>query len=137
MIGIVVITHGNFGEGILESTKHIMKSEGNCLAINLTGRRDLNELREQIKTRLSEIDTTEGVLFLIDAMGGSPYNAVLPLLADARMEVVTGVNLPMLMSAFTNRPRLNVKDLARKVVDDGRKTMIVASPRAGKTPTAS
>jgi PTS system mannose-specific IIA component len=131
VIGIVVITHGNFGEGILESAQHIMKCEGNCLAINLTGKRDLHDLRERIRARLSEIDTSDGALFLIDAMGGSPYNATLPFLVEGRLEVVTGVNLPMLLSALTNRTRMNVNDLARKVVDDGRKTMIVASPPAG------
>ena len=133
MISIIVITHGSFGEGILESAKHIMKCEGNCLAINLTGKKDLNELRERIKARLAEVDTSDGALFLIDAMGGSPYNATLPFLVDGHMEVVTGVNLPMLMSAFTNRSRLAIKDLARKVVEDGRKTMIVASPGARST----
>lgn len=127
MIGIVIITHGTFGEGILQSAQAIMKCSGNCLAINLSGRRGLNELKNIIQGRLSELGKPEGVLVLIDAMGGTPYNATLPLVQEGKLEVVTGVNLPLLLSALTNRTRMTLKDLAHKVVEDGRKTMVVAS----------
>ncbi len=133
MVGIVVITHGNFGEGILESAKQIMKCTENCLAINLSGRRDLSELRAEIKPKLAKLDSKNGILIFIDAMGGTPYNATLPLLEEGRLEVVTGVNLPMLLSAFNNRARMNVRELANKVVEDGRKTMVVAQgPAPGR-----
>jgi len=126
MIGIVVITHGNFGEGILQSAKQIMKGGENCLAINLSGRRDLNELSEEIKNKVSALDSAEGILICIDAMGGTPYNATRCLTKEGSIHVVTGVNLPMLLSALNNRSRMNIQDLARKVVEDGRKTMVVA-----------
>ena len=59
------------------------------------------------------------------AMGGTPCNATLPLVREGQVAVVTGVNLPMLLSALTNRTRMNVESLAGKVMQDARKTIIV------------
>ncbi len=127
MIGILVLTHGPFGENLLKTASGIMNESEKIGALNLSRRLDFATLRGQVSDKLNEINADQGVLVLIDAYGGTSYNTTLPLLQTHPLSLVTGVNLPMVLSALSNRHRMDLGALARKVSDDAKKTISVLS----------
>ena len=127
MIGILVLTHGQFGEDILKTVSIIMKDTEKVTSLNLSRRLDFLTLRQQVVDKIQGLNAEGGVLVLIDAYGGTSYNTAVPLMDNQPISLVTGVNLPMLLSALTNRKRLPLKELARKIADDAKKTISVIS----------
>ena len=77
---------------------------------------------------IESLHSDEGVLVLIDAYGGTSYNTTLPLMKNYKICLVTGVNLPMVLSAFANRQRMSLLEVARKVSEDAKKTVAVMIP---------
>jgi PTS system mannose-specific IIA component len=123
MIGILILTHGPFGEDLLRTACGIMNESGSSAALNLSRRLDFATLRKRVSDAIAELKADGGVLVLIDAYGGTSYNTTLPLMSDHHINLVTGVNLPMVLSALTNRHRMTLEALARKVSEDAKKTI--------------
>lgn len=96
-------------------------------ALNLSRRSDFGTLRKKVTDMIATIGA-ESVLVLIDAYGGTSYNTTLPLMSQHKISLVTGVNLPMVLSALTNRHRMALEALAKKVSEDAKKTISVLSP---------
>jgi len=128
MIGILVLTHGPFGEDLLKTASGIMHETGLSGSLNLSRRLDFSTLRKNVAEAIEAMSTPDGVLLLIDAYGGTSYNTSLPLMKTHKIALVTGVNLPMVLSALSNRHRLDLEGLAKKVSDDAKKTISVLSP---------
>jgi PTS system mannose-specific IIA component len=128
MIGILILTHGAFGEDLLKTACGIMHEADKIGALNLSRRSDFATLRKKVSDMIETIQADQGVLVLIDAYGGTSYNTTLPLMGTHRISLVTGVNLPMVLSALTNRHRMALEALARKVSEDAKKTISVLSP---------
>ncbi|OVE77447.1 hypothetical protein BVX98_02820 [bacterium F11] len=127
MIGVLIVTHGQFGEDLLKTACAIMKETENVAALNLSRRLEFSTLRQRVVEEVNRLDRSSGVIVLTDTFGGTSYNTCIPLLKDFNLVLITGVNLPMLLSAFTNRKRLSLKDLARKISDDAKKTISIIS----------
>lgn len=127
MIGILILTHGAFGEDLLKTACGIMHESDKIAALNLSRRLDFSTLRKLVSKTIEELNADGGVLVLIDAYGGTSYNTSLPLMASYQLSLVTGVNLPMVLSALTNRHRMALDPLARKVSEDAKKTISVIS----------
>lgn len=125
MIGILILTHGAFGEDLLKTACGIMHETEKIAALNLSRRLDFATLRKRVSETISDLKAEDGVLVLIDAYGGTSYNTTLPLVKDFQISLVTGVNLPMVLSALTNRHRMALDSLARKVSEDAKKTISV------------
>lgn len=128
MIGILVLTHGPFGEDLLKTASGIMHETGLSTSLNLSRRLDFPTLRKKVADAIEQMNTPDGVLVLIDAYGGTSYNTSLPLLKTHKIALVTGVNLPMVLSALSNRHRMSLDALAKKVSEDAKKTISVLSP---------
>lgn len=128
MIGILVLTHGPFGEDLLKTASGIMHETGLFTSLNLSRRLDFPTLRKKVTDAIEQMNTADGVLVLIDAYGGTSYNTSLPLLKTHKIALVTGVNLPMVLSALSNRHRMALDGLAKKVSEDAKKTISVLSP---------
>jgi PTS system mannose-specific IIA component len=128
MIGILILTHGAFGEDLLKTACGIMHETEKLGALNLSRRSDFATLRKKVSGMISDIHAENGVLVLIDAYGGTSYNTTLPLMSEHTISLVTGVNLPMVLSALTNRHRMGLEALAKKVSEDAKKTISVLSP---------
>jgi PTS system mannose-specific IIA component len=136
MIGVVVLTHGHFGEEILRTAQEIVGRQDATLAFSVTSETGMENLGRFIDTAMVQLKTTEGVLFLVDMLGGTPCNTTLLKTKDAHAEIVTGVNLYMLISAFTHRTQLDLRALALKVAEDGKRA--IGLPKdllAKRTPT--
>jgi mannose PTS system EIIA component len=127
MIGILILTHGAFGEDLLKTACGIMHETDKAGALNLSRRSDFATLRKKVTDMIASINA-ESVLVLIDAYGGTSYNTTLPLMSLHKISLVTGVNLPMVLSALTNRHRMSLEALAKKVSEDAKKTISVLSP---------
>jgi PTS system mannose-specific IIA component len=127
MIGVLVLTHGQFGENLVKTACGIMHESDKVATLNLSRRLDFQTLRKMVSETVEGLNADGGVLVLIDAYGGTSYNTSLPLMNQYPICLVTGVNLPMVLSALTNRHRLTVDALAKKVADDAKKTISVMS----------
>ncbi len=125
MIGILVLTHGPFGEDLLKTARGIMNESEKMGALNLSRRFDFPTLRKKVSEAIHGLGAEGGVLVLIDAYGGTSYNTTLPLIGDHPISLVTGVNLPMVLSSLTNRHRMPLEPLAKKVSEDAKKTISV------------
>src|SRR5258708_38967561 len=123
MIAILILTHGPFGENLLKTACGIMNETEKLAAMNLSRRLEFPTLRKRVSDTIVELNADGGVLVLIDAYGGTSYNTTLPLMATFNISMVTGVNLPMVLSALTNRHRMQLDGLARKVSEDAKKTI--------------
>lgn len=127
MIGILILTHGAFGDDLLKTACGIMHETEKIGALNLSRRLDFPTLRKKVSDMIESIHAENGVLVLIDAYGGTSYNTTLPLMKIYPISLVTGVNLPMVLSSLTNRHRMSLEALAKKVSEDAKKTISVLS----------
>jgi PTS system mannose-specific IIA component len=123
MIGIVVITHGALSEQLLATASLIMGAPENVHAITFTSRDSLDDLRKNAGEAIAPY-LEEGCLVLTDIMGGSATNICVEFMKNEKVEVITGVNLPMLLDAIGRREVAEIKELSRKVQESGVKSII-------------
>jgi PTS system mannose-specific IIA component len=124
MFGVVVITHGNLSEQLVATASMIMGESENVTAITFTSRDSLEELKAKATEVIDRYDEA-GCLILTDLMGGSANNISMELMRGKNVEVVTGVNLPMLLEAVGYREFADsLKELASRVQASGIKSII-------------
>jgi len=126
MTGIALFTHRRFGEELLRAAEGIVGQQERLTVLSVSTRDSLSSMRDMLRDSLRQLDDGSGILMLTDMLGGSSSNACLGLVQEFRMEVLTGVSLPMLLSALINRPRMVLEELAAKVLADGQKATINA-----------
>lgn len=126
MIGIVVITHGHFGQELILTAEEIVGRQEAAIALSVTAETGIDGLCQAIGEAMTQLQPQEGVLFLVDMLGGTPCNTVLMKVKTVATEVVTGVNLYMLISAFTHRTHLDLRALALKASEDGKRAIVLA-----------
>ncbi len=126
MIGSVIVTHGRLAEALLDAAEAITgKVEGvRILALSRTDTTD--GIREVIRSAVSEVDTGEGVLVFTDMFGGTPTNIALSAFEEDRVEVITGVNLPMVLKYVSHRSDKGLEELSELLKDYGRKSIVLA-----------
>jgi PTS system mannose-specific IIA component len=131
MVGILVLSHGRLANELLAAARTIEPALAEQVrAITLEWNLDPEEGRSEIALALKELDTGEGVIVLTDMFGGTPTNLSLGFLDPARSEVVTGVNLPMLIKLAGARRQadaIGLRELARIVAEKGQKSIYVVS----------
>jgi PTS system mannose-specific IIA component len=124
MIGIVVVTHGQLAAELVNAARQIVGEIPRIAAVSIGWADDMNAAREAIERALHEVGA-EGALVLTDMFGGTPTNVSLPFLSP-QVEIVTGVNLPMLIKALSLRDG-DLTEIARVVRDQGKGAIYVAS----------
>jgi PTS system mannose-specific IIA component len=112
MIGLVVATHGNLGEALLETLAMIIGPADLARAVSLSRNHSPELLQDQLAAAIAAVNQGQGVLVAADMFGGTPANVCLTLLEPGRVELLTGVNLPMLIKFFAYRERLALPELA-------------------------
>ena len=124
---MLVVTHGKFAEELVHAATRIVGELEGVEAISIDWDDDVNRVREMIEEGIRKLDQDEGVLILTDMFGGTPTNIALSLMEPGRVEIVTGVNLPMLIK-FTNlRSRLELHESAARIAEQGRSSIHVAT----------
>lgn len=128
MINILVISHCDLTKELIKATELIAGKQENLFYIEQDMKNEnLTSLQAKISEILEKIKTEKGTLILTDMLGGTPCNASVLLTKKYNIEVLTGVNLPMILSAvFASRTALTAKDLADKVLADGKKSIVNA-----------
>lgn len=127
MVGVVVATHGQLAEELIRTAERVCGKLEQCRAVSVESTSAMEAARQQLADAIHQVDTGDGVLVLTDMFGGSPANLALTFLDD-RIEVVTGVNLPMLVKLSTCRAeRAPLRDTAQMLTGYAQKNITLAS----------
>ena len=128
MIGVLILSHYRLADEFVAALRHIVGELSHVRAIGLDPATAApEEMRAQIDKGIREIDAGRGVLVLVDMFGGTPSNIALSFLEEGRVEVVTGVNLPMLVKVARQKDEVAIHELAEIARDYGRRNISVAS----------
>lgn len=127
MVGIIVVAHGRLAEALTETAEMIVGRAEAFKACSFCQGSDVDKLRRILKTSIKEVNSGSGVIILTDMFGGTPSNISLSFLEDNEVEVITGVNLPMVITALTKREGKNIKELARILKKHGSHNINIAS----------
>jgi len=127
MIGVVVVTHGQLAVELLHGAETIVGDLPHVTAVSIGWHEDTQEARAEIEQAMARVKGENGVLILTDMFGGTPANLSMTFLTQGRVEVVTGVNLPMLIKLASIRQQTDLLTVARELREDGRNAIWVAS----------
>tara|TARA_B100000029_G_C17521130_1_gene939922 strand:- start:17 stop:439 length:423 start_codon:yes stop_codon:yes gene_type:complete len=127
MIGILIVSHSNIAKEFLKVIEHIVGKQECIKAISIFPDDDVEKKRKEIINSIKDLDQGKGVIILTDMFGGTPSNLAISVMEEEKVEVVAGVNLPMLIKITSLREKSNMKDLIKISQESGRKYMNVAS----------
>ena len=128
MTGILLVTHGDLGTTLIETVELILgKEPDHLLAVSIDIKQDPDNLRKKIQKGISKIRTDNGVIIFTDMFGGTPSNLSYSFLEEGQIEVISGVNLPILLRALTARKKLDGEALSKSLVEHGKRSISLAS----------
>ncbi|RLC02656.1 MAG: PTS fructose transporter subunit IIA [Deltaproteobacteria bacterium] len=128
MTGILLVTHANLGSTLIETVEFILgKSQDNLSFVSINIQEDPGSLRKKIKKGISTVKTDNGVIILTDMFGGTPSNLSYSFLEEGQVEVISGVNLPILLKAVTARTKMDMETLTLSLVEHGKRSISLAS----------
>ena len=128
MTGILVVTHADLGNALIETAQLILgesQENINFVSINIT--ESPESLRKKIKQGISKVQTDNGVLILTDMFGGTPSNLSYSFLKEGKVEVISGVNLPILLKAINSRGKMDMEKLTSSIIEHGKRSISLAS----------
>ena len=127
MIGGIIVSHGKLAEEILNTLTIILGETVNIEAISIGWYDDVEASKKKINESLNKVDQKNGVLIFTDMFGGTPSNLSFSFLKDNQVEIITGVNLPMLIKFASLQRSNSLQEVAKKVVEQGKKNIHLAS----------
>jgi PTS system mannose-specific IIA component len=126
MISVIIGTHGMFSDEILKSAEMIFGTQENIGSVTFKPGEGIEDLIEKYNKLISELDSKDGVLFMVDLFGGSPFNAAsIIAMKNDNMEIVTGVNLPMILEVLGSRDFSTVSELLTIAENSGKEAVRV------------
>lgn len=132
MIGLVLVTHGNLAREFVVAMEHVVGSQELIEAICIGPDDDMEERRQEISEAVEKVEDGEGVIVLTDLFGGTPSNLSISLMRPEKVEVIAGMNLPMLIRLASARQSMSVTDAVAAARDAGKKYISVASEILGQ-----
>jgi PTS system mannose-specific IIA component len=127
MIGVLITTHGNLGSELIKAAELIRGTMKGIIPISVDQTKGVEDLRKEISTAIKKLDQGQGVLILTDLFGGTPSNISLSFMKEGKVEVITGINLPMLLKLPDFRGNMSLKEFAQNIKDYGIKNISLAS----------
>ena len=128
MIGILIVSHRQLGDAMIDCVEFIMGERPEALdAVSIDLRENAADLRIKIENGIKKVNSDEGVLILTDMFGGTPSNLSYSFLEEGRVEVISGINLPILIKAVSLRKEKRLFDLAEYLEGFGKKSISLAS----------
>jgi PTS system mannose-specific IIA component len=127
MIGGIIVSHGKLAEEILNALTIILGEAPNIEAISIGWYDDVEDSKKKISQSLKRVNQKSGLVIFTDMFGGTPSNLSFSFLKDDQVEIITGVNLPMLIKFVSLQRSNNLKEVAKKVVEQGKKNIHLAS----------
>ena len=127
MIGVLITTHGGLGSELIKAAELIRGSLKGIIPISVDQTKGVEDLKKEISTAIKKLDQGQGVLILTDLFGGTPSNISLSFMKEGKVEVITGVNLPMLLKLPDIREGTSLKEFAQNIKDYGIRNISLAS----------
>ena len=132
MIGLVLVTHGRLAAEFIVAMEHVVGPQSAVEAICIGPDDDMEMRRADIAKAIRKVEASRGVIVLTDLFGGTPSNLAISLMQPGKVEVIAGINLPMLIRLEGARRTMNVKDAVAAAREAGRKYISVASEVLGE-----
>jgi PTS system mannose-specific IIA component len=127
LIGVVVVTHGQLAVELVNAAETIVGDLPTFTAVSIGWHEDVQDARDEIAAAIARVQGPDGVLIATDMFGGTPSNLGITFLEANKVEVITGVNLPMLIKAANLREESNLTEIARSLKEHGKNAIWVAS----------
>jgi len=127
MIGVLITTHGNLGNELIKAAELIKGPLNDILHVSVDQTKDVEELKKEIGNAIKKLDKGRGVLILTDLFGGTPSNISLSFMKEGKIEVLTGVNLPMLLKLSELKEDMSLREFACLIKEYGQKNISLAS----------
>src|SRR5476649_969418 len=137
MIGLVVVSHGKLAQEFIAATEHVVGKQKDIIAVCIEPEDDMEKRREDILAAVKEVDTGGGVALLTDMFGGTPSNLAISIMGKVPVEVVAGINLPMMVKLATIRSSTPLAEAVLIAQEAGRKYINVASNLLSKEQPAA
>ncbi len=127
MIGLVLVTHGRLAEEFVFATEHVVGKQKDMRAVCIGPEDDMEARRQDILAAVAAVDSGDGVIVLTDMFGGTPSNLAISIMDRAKVEVIAGINLPMLIKLASVRTKQDLQTAVNSAQEAGRKYINVAS----------
>lgn len=131
MIGMVLVTHGRLAEEFQSALEHVVGPQEQCKTVCIGPDDDMEVRRDEILAAVQAVDAGGGVVVLTDMFGGTPSNLAISVMQNQEVEVIAGVNLPMLVKLARVRGEMDMRQSVREAQDAGRKYINVANDVLG------
>jgi PTS system mannose-specific IIA component len=131
MIGLILVTHGRLADQFVEAMEHVVGRQEGIVTVCIGPNDDMEQRRAEIGEAITTVDEGQGVIILTDLFGGTPSNLAISLLDAGRVEVIAGINLPMLIRLAGARKTLGVVEAVEAAQSAGRTYITVASELLG------
>ncbi len=128
MIGIVIVTHRQLGDALVDAAEFILDNKPEAITpVTIDLNENADTLRKKISDGIKKVDQKKGILLLTDMFGGTPSNLSYSFLEEGKIEVLSGVNLPILIKAIHSRREMKLSELAETLEAYGQKSISLAS----------
>jgi PTS system mannose-specific IIA component len=128
MIGIVIVTHSNLGGSLIEAAEFILGQSPEAVkAVSIDLKINADILRKKIADSIKSVNHHKGIIMMTDMFGGTPSNLSYSFLEEGRIEVISGVNLPILIKAVNCREKMDLSELAETLESYGKRSISLAS----------
>jgi mannose PTS system EIIA component len=127
MIGLIIVTHGNLAREFVSALEHVVGAQQQVETIAIAPNDDMEERRNAILAAVKRVESGDGVIILTDMFGGTPSNLAISVMDAGSVEVIAGVNLPMLVKLARVREEATLADALKQAQEAGRKYIHVAS----------
>ena len=131
MIGLILVTHGALADEFIHAMEHVVGRQPDIVAVCIGPNDDMERRRKEIAEAIRRVDSGEGVIVLTDLFGGTPSNLAISLMEAGRVEVIAGINLPMLIRLESARKAMDVRAAVAAAREAGQKYISVASELLG------
>lgn len=127
MIGVVLVSHDGIGNEMLVTTKKIIPDCSNIVSLSIESDLPAEASRNKIRAAIESVNQDKGIILLTDMFGGTPSNLCLPFLERGKIEIISGLNLPMLIKLASSRDKMQIEELAVFIKNYGQKNIVIAS----------
>lgn len=132
MIGMILVTHGDLAVEFVKAMEHVVGAQNNVATVCIGPSDDMEQRRREIADAIRDVDSGDGVVVLTDLFGGTPSNLAISLMVAGKVEVIAGINLPMLIRLAKARRCMSVRQAASAARDAGRNYITIASEYLGQ-----
>ena len=131
MIGLVLVTHGNLAKEFISAMQHVVGPQEQVEAVCIGPEDDMEMRRSEILKKVGEVDKGQGAIVLTDMFGGTPSNLAISIMDRAKVEIIAGINLPMLLKLASLRKDKSLKETVEGAQEAGKKYINIASQLLG------